>query len=244
METTEDALLAGQVRLRQPRAGFRVAIDTILLAAAVPAQAGDRIFEIGSGCGAAALCLARRVDGAKVTGLEIQPPLVRLAGENIRLNGLDGLVDIMTGNIAAPLPPRVQGPFDCVMLNPPYLEAARSRPPPDNAKAVAQVEVTEDSLDIWLKQAHGLLRHKGTLTMIHRADRLDDVMASLRGRFAGIAVFPLWPRVGEPAKRILLRARKGVASPLSLSAGMVLHEANGDYTKDAEAVLSGDALVF
>ncbi len=242
METTDDALLAGQVRLRQPKDGFRAAIDTVLLAAAVPAQSGDRVIEIGSGCGAAALCLAHRVEGILVTGIEIQQPLVRLAGENIRLNGLDGKVEIMAGTVTGPLPPRVQGPFDCAMLNPPYLDAARSNPPPDDAKAMAHVEGAEDGLDIWIKQVHALLRHKGILTLVHRADRLDDVMACLRGRFAGITVFPLWPRAGETAKRVLIRARKGVATPLTLSAGLTLHQPNGEFTAATDAALRGAAL--
>ncbi|MBT5459483.1 MAG: methyltransferase [Rhodospirillaceae bacterium] len=244
METTDDALLAGQVRLIQPKDGFRAAIDTVLLAAAVPAMAGDRVIEIGSGCGAAALCLARRVEGVQVTGIEIQQPLVRLAGDNIRLNGLEGRVEIMAGNVAGPLPPRVQGPFDYAMLNPPYLDAARSRPPPDGAKAVAHMEATEEGLETWIKQVHGLLRHKGIVTLVHRADRLDDVMACLRGRFAGITVFPLWPRAGEAAKRVLIRARKGVATPLTLSAGLTLHEAGGEFTAAADAVLRGGALEY
>lgn len=244
MATTDDALLAGQVRLKQPKDGFRAAIDTVLLAAAVPAKAGDRVIEIGSGCGAASLCLARRVEGVLVTGIEIQQPLVRLAGDNIRLNGLDSRVEIMAGTVNGPLPPRVQGPFDFAMMNPPYLDAAGSRPPPNDAKAVAQIEGAEDGLDVWIKQVHGLLRHKGILTLIHRADRLDDVIACLAGRFAGITVFPLWPRSGEPAKRIIIRARKGVATPLILSAGLTLHEANGDFTAAAGAALRGGTLEF
>lgn len=244
LETTDDALLAGQVRLKQPKDGFRAAIDTVLLAASVPVKAGDRVFEVGSGCGAAALCLAHRVDGVLVTGIEIQQPLVRLAGENIRLNGLENRVEIMTGSIAGPLPPRIQGPFDSVMLNPPFLDAARSNSPPDKTKAVANVEETGEGLEVWINQVYGLLRHKAVLTLVHRADRLDDVMACLRGRFAGITVFPLWPRAGEPAKRVIIRARKGVATPFTLSAGLALHEPNGDFTPAAGAVLRGGPLEF
>ena len=242
LETTDDALLAGQVRLRQPKNGFRASIDTVLLAAAVPVQPGHRVIEIGSGCGAAALCLARRVDGVLVTGIESQQPLVRLAGDNIRVNGLDGKVEIMAGSVGAPLPPRVQGPFDGAMMNPPYLDVARSHSPPDESKAIANMEGAGEGLDVWIKQVHGLLRHKGFLTLVHRADRLDDVMASLRGRFAGITIFPLWPRAGETAKRVLVRARKGVATPLTLSAGLTLHQSNGEFTPEADAVLRGAAL--
>jgi len=241
--TTDDALLAGQVRLKQPKDGFRAAIDSVLLPAAVPAVAGDRVFEIGTGCGAAALCLARRVAGVAIAGIEIQPDLVRLAGDNIRANGFEGRIDIMIGDVAQPLPPRVQGPFDHVMLNPPYLEAVRSRAPDRGNKAAALVEGGA-GLDVWIARAHGLLRHKGVVTLIQRADRLDDVIRFLGGKFGGITVFPLWPRAGAPAKRLIVRARKGVATPFSLTAGLVLHDGNGDYTAEAGAVLRGGALEF
>ena len=242
-ETTDDALLAGQVRLRQPRDGFRAAIDSVLLPAAVAAVAGDKVFEIGAGCGAAALCLARRVDGVTISGIDIQPHLVRLAGDNVRANGLVGRVDIMSGDVAKPLPPRVQGPFDHVMLNPPYLDASRSRLPDQSDKAVAHIE-GEAGLDTWISHAHGLLRHKGFVTLIHRADRLEDIIRGLGGKFGGITVCPLWPRSGAPAKRLIVRARKGVATPFSLTAGLVLHADNGDYTAEAGAVLRGGALDF
>ena len=242
-ETTEDALLAGQVFLRQPKDGFRAAIDSVLLPAAVPAVAGDRVFEIGAGCGAAALCLARRVDGVTISGIDIQPQLVRLASDNIRANGFEGRIDIMSGDVALELPPRVQGPFDHVMLNPPYLEGIRARAPGNGDKAAAQIEGAA-GLEVWLSRAHGLLRHKGIVTMVHRADRLDDIIQALAGRFGGIAVCPLWPRAGVPAKRLIVRARKGVATPFALTAGLVLHNGDGGYTEEAAAVLRGGALAF
>jgi tRNA1(Val) A37 N6-methylase TrmN6 len=242
-EVTHDSLLDGRVTLAQPRDGFRVAIDTVLLAAAVPAAAGDRVMEFGAGCGAASLCLARRVNGVHVTGIELQPPLVRLAGENIRANGLEGVVDIMRGDITAPLPPRVQGPFDTVMFNPPFLEDARSRPSASASRTTANIEGEAD-LARWIACAWPLLRNKGTLVMVHRADRLDDIFAALRGRFGDISVFPLWPRAGAPGKRVIVSARKGVASPVTILPGLVLHEADGRYTAAADAILRGAALTL
>lgn len=241
--TTDDALLAGQLRLKQPKDGFRAAIDSVLLPAAVPAAGGDSVFEIGAGCGAAALCLAHRVAGVRISGIEIQPHLVRLAGENIRANGLEDRIDIMLGDVAQPLPPRVQGPFNHVMLNPPYLEASRSRGPDRGDKATALVEGGA-GLDIWIGRAHGLLRHKGHVTLIHRADRLDDVIRGLGRGFGGVTVCPLWPRAGEPARRVIVRARKGVATPFSLTAGVVLHDSDGNYTAEAGDILRGGPLVF
>lgn len=239
---TEDAVLDGRVKLRQPAAGYRVAVDSVLLAAAVPAAPGERVFEPGAGTGAASLCLARRVEDCHVTGIELQRALVRLAGENVRLNGLTGRVDIMQGDIKGPLPPRISGGFDHVMINPPFGREGAGNPPPDAGKAAAQIE-TGVGLDGWIACALTQLRRKGSLTVIHRADRLDAVLAALMGGAGEIVVFPLWPGGGKPARRVIVRARKGVATPLSLTPGMVLHDADGGYSPEAEAVLRGGALV-
>ena len=240
---TDDALLDGTVLLRQPEDGYRAAIDSVLLAAAVPAEPGARVFEPGAGVGAAALCLARRAAGCSVTGIELQPALVRLAGENVRANGLVGRVDIMIGDLMGPLPPRISGPFDHVMANPPHLEESRSRRPPNAAKAVAQVETGAGIAD-WIDCCLTRTRSKGSLTLIHRADRLDEILGLLHGRCGEIVVFPLWPGRGTaPAKRVIIRARRDVATPMRLSPGLVLHEADGRFTAEAEAVLRGGPLV-
>ena len=139
-DVTEDRLLGGRIIVRQPRAGFRVAIDTVLLAAAVPAEDGQTVFEPGAGIGAAALCLAQRVPGCRVVGLEVQADLVRLAGQNVRLNAMERRIDVMVGEIAHPPPRLVPGAYDHVMMNPPFLEAGRAQPPDAAALAGARIE--------------------------------------------------------------------------------------------------------
>ena len=111
-QVTQDTLLDGRVSLRQPAAGYRAAIDPVLLAAAVPAQPGDRVLDVGAGVGAAALCLAQRVENIRVTGIEVQRELVRLAGENVMLNGLEDHVRILVGDIERP-PPRLEPQNRC-----------------------------------------------------------------------------------------------------------------------------------
>jgi tRNA1(Val) A37 N6-methylase TrmN6 len=77
--------------------------------------------------------------------------------------------------------------------------------------------------------------------VVYRCDRLDDLLAALAGKVGEIVVLPLWPKSGRPAKRVLLRARKGVNSPLCLLPGLVLHEEDGRYTPAAEAILRDGA---
>ena len=237
---TQDALLGGRVRLCQPAEGYRAAIDPVLLAAAVPARAGERVLDLGCGAGAAALCLLARVPGVEVTGLELQAPLARLAAANAELNGLAGRFAVVEGDILRPPPALAADGFDRVMLNPPYLAAGANRSPGGSARALATHE-GDAGLGDWLETALALLKPKGGLLVIHRADRLDALLADLRGRAGDIRVFPLWPAAGRPAKRVLVAARKSVAGPLVLAAGLVLHAADGSFTPEAEAVLRAAA---
>jgi len=235
MDETLDALLGGRVRLRQPAKGYRAAIDPVLLAAAVPARAGQRVLDLGIGTGAAALCLAARVPGVHVTGLEMRREHAALAARNAAENGLGADVEVVEGNVADP--PAMLGPgsFDHVMANPPHLRAGTDAPP-DAARAAAHVEGDAD-LAAWIACALSMVRRKGSVTVIHRADRIDEIAALLRQGAGEIAIVPLWPRAGAEARRVIVRARKGVRSPARLLPGLALHDAEGRYTPEAETVL-------
>lgn len=204
----------------------------------MPVEPHQLVLDIGCGSGAAALCLAARAPQCRVVGLELQRELVRLAADNAALNGVGGRVSVMAGDLLQPPPRLSPGMFDHVMANPPYLESGRFTPPPDPAKAAATIE-GEAGLADWVRFAIAMVRGKGTITFVHRADRIDALLGQLAGRVGEVTIFPLWPAAGQPASRILVRARKQVASPARLLPGLVLHEANGRFTPAAEAVLRG-----
>jgi len=240
LAVTEDKLLGGRVLLRQPAEGYRVAIDPIFLAAAVPAAPGELVLDVGAGVGAAALCLAWREPNCLIRGIEIQHALVRLAAENAALNGGAARMEFMVGDILRPPPRMAPGTFHHVMANPPYQESQAGTRSDIRGRDMANVE-GEAALADWVRYALNMVRSKGSVTFIHRADRVDLLLAELRQRAGDIAVYPLWPGGSRPASRVIVRARKDVATPTKLSAGMVLHEPDGRYSAAAEAVLRDGA---
>lgn len=233
---TEDRLLGGRIRLRQPAAGYRVAIDPVFLAAAVPAEPHQLVLDVGCGAGAAMLCLAARVPHSRVVGLEMQRDLVRLAGDNTILNGLEARVSVMIGDLLHAPPRLAPGSFDHVMANPPHLARGRASSAATPGRAEATVEGEAD-LAAWVRFALAMVRAKGSVTFVHRADRIDDLIAEIAGRAGEVVVFPLWAGPGKPASRILVRARKQVAAPARLAPGLALHEPDGRPSALAEGVL-------
>ena len=260
-EVTQDALLGGQVTLRQHAAGYRVAMDPVLLAASVPAAPGEQVLDVGTGVGAAMLCLAWRVPDIKITGVEVQRELVHLAAENIAENGLEERVDVMVGDLQRPPPRLVPRSFDHVMANPPYFEAGRVRASGKGEKATANIEGT-GGLGAWVDYCLSMARPGGTITMIHRTDRLAELLALLAGKAGDLVIYPLWPHQpfaaedskdggddaeDEPpvaAKRVIVQAIAGGKGPLRLAAGLVLHKANGNHTKAADYVLRNGAALM
>lgn len=226
--TTRDALLGGRVWLTQPATGYRAGVDAVLLAAACPARPGHRVLDLGCGVGAVSLCLAARVPGLRITGVERQPEIADLARANAAGAGAD--MAVITADLAA-LPADLRGQsFDQVVANPPYFRRDQSLPSAHPQREAAMGEATP--LEVWLNVATRRLAPKGWLTLVQRPERLPEVLAGLSG-LGSLAVQPLIPRDGRDAQLIVLRARKGGNAPFRLHAPLVMH-AGPHHRSDAE----------
>ncbi|KAB7739906.1 methyltransferase [Parvibaculum sedimenti] len=238
---TDDGFLGGRLQLLQPAKGYRAGIDAVLLAASVPARHGERALEAGSGVGVASLCLAARVPDLAIAGLELQPGLVRVAQENARRNECQTRVSFHEGDVGASvrdlaalgLAPQS---WHHVFMNPPFHDAAASTLPPDAGKAQAHMTLGSDLAD-WVRFACVMARPKGTVSIVHRADALSQILVALEGHVGGIEVFPLWPAAGKPASRVIVRGIRGSRAPLTLRPGLVLHGRDGRFTERAENIL-------
>lgn len=236
---TQDCFLGGKVRVRQPTRSFRSGLDAVMLAAAVPARSGDEILELGAGSGAGSLCLAARVRGCAIQGVEIDPDLAQLANDNAASNGLTKRVRFVAADIFA-LPRAQRRSFDHVFCNPPFHGGSGARPP-ESARARALHD--DGHLAAWLAVGMKRVGSGGTFMTIVRADRLMEALGALPDR--GVSILPLWPRADEPAKRVILSVRRGSRAPLKLLPGLVLHEKDGRYTQQADVILrDGRALVL
>ncbi|HKQ44776.1 MAG TPA: methyltransferase [Rhizomicrobium sp.] len=231
-----ETFLDGRVKVAQPESGFRSGLDAVMLAAAVPAASGQTALELGAGSGTASLCLAARVCGVTVTGVERDEGLAALARDNAAANGMD--CKFVAADIFA-LPPELKRDFDSVLANPPF--HGEGQISPDEARAAALMD--GGKLSDWLKLGLQRTVSGGFFTAILRGDRLNEALAALPQR--GLCAFPLWPRAGENPKRVIVQVRKGSGAPFALLPGLILHRQDGSWTVEADDVLRrGNALAL
>lgn len=241
---TEDAFLGGRLRLLQPAKGYRAGTDPVFLAAAVPAEAGERVLDLGTGVGTAALCLAARVPGLALHGVEIQPAYAGLAERNAAKAG--AAMTVHRGDLMA-MPAALKAlSFDHVMMNPPFFPGRAATASPDAGRDRAQREGAAGLAD-WIAAGLRRLREGGRLTLIHRTERLAAILAALDGPAGDAAVLPLAGRAGRPAERVVVTARKARRGPLTLLPPFIVHAGSRhradapDFTPEANAILRGEA---
>lgn len=246
---TDDAFLGGRLRLLQPAGSYRAGIDGVLLAATVEAsgsaQEAAQVLDAGAGVGVVGLCLAQRLADVRITMVERDRQLVALARKNSERNGFAARVRVIEADILRPLGEAPQlaaaaETFDQVLANPPFLVEGRGTAAGDRVKAGANA-MPAGALDGWVRFMAAMARPGGRMSLIHRADALPEVLAALAGRFGGAVVLPLYPREGEPALRVLVRAVKGSRAPIELRPGLILHNADNSFRPRIAAVLRDGA---
>jgi len=241
IEITEDLLLGGRVHLVQPEKGHRAGTDAVLLAASAPAKPGDVVVDVGAATGAVGLMTAAREKGARFVFVERDPHLAELCRRNCQDNGVDGQVAVAdmldrASRHAAGLDP---ASADLVLTNPPFLEEGRARISPDRRRAAAHALPT-GGLEAWLEACVGLLKPKGRLVLIHRADRTAECLRGVEKWLGGLELRFVHPSADRPAIRLLLSGTKGSRAPLTILPPLVLNGPDGKFTPQAEALHRGE----
>ena len=242
-DITEDGFLCGQLRLMQKRSGHRAGHDAVLLAAATDVRAGDRVVDFGAGVGTAGLALARRVEGIRLSLVEIDPELAELARANAAVNAITAealVLDVAADAQAFAANGLLPDSVDAVLMNPPFNDPARHRGSPDQARHAAHV-AKEETLHAWVHAARRILRSNGVLTLVWRADGLADVLAALSRGFGSLAILPVHGEAGKSAIRVLVRAVKGGRAPTRLLPGLMHNDEPNVPGREVRAILEGRA---
>lgn len=234
-----DAFLGGSVQIAQPIKGYRAGVDPVLLAASVPAQAGQTVLELGCGGGVASLCLGRRIAGLVQTGVEVQPAYADLARANAERNAI--ALTVFQSDLTD-MPMEVKGHrFDHVIANPPYYDRAKSTPANDGGREMGLGEATP--LKTWIKIASNRLKPRGHAHFVHRVERLPEILSAMPSSLGSIEVQPLCPRAGRLPHLVLVRAKKEGRADFRLYAPIVMHKGAShdenpkEYNPVIEAVL-------
>lgn len=243
VEVTDDEFLGGRVKLWQPAHGFRAGLDSVMLAAAVAAAPRQRVCDLGLGAGAASLCLAARIPGLHVTGVEIDRNLAELAQANAARNAHATSFEIVIADVLKRPRTLERQSFHHVIANPPFHNAERGTRAPAHGKAQATSAGPRELIE-WLRFARALARPKGWVTAILPPEQLPLALQALSPEGLGVEIVPLWTKAGAAAKRVIIRTRTNSKTTLRLLPGLVLHNDDDRVSPAADAVLRrGEPLI-
>lgn len=249
--TTIDDFLGGRIKVLQPRKGYRAGIDAVFLAATVSdSQNGKpRVLDCGAGVGTVGLCVAGRLQNAKVIAVERDATLAGLARRNVEANGFENRMSIVELDVTSP-PAALSDlglgdeSFDFVVANPPFYDEAAGTLSP-NAQKAASHAAPKDAFAGWIKFMTRMAAPGARISIVQRGEAMPRLLSLLENRFGALKVMPLHPRSGEPANRILISGRKGSRAPLQLMPGFVLHIETNAFTDEAVQILRhGGALAL
>ncbi len=233
-----DSVLNGKIIVRQPESGYRFSLDSILLANSVHPMPGERIVDLGTGCGIISLVIAYRNRDLTLFGIELQPALAEIANLNVVENKMADQIKIHCEDLKNLQPDSLNGPVDLVVSNPPFIKAGTGRLGPDMEQSIARHEI-ETSLSDLLKSAYRLLKVSGKMAIIYPANRLVDLLYYLRC----FKLEPKWLREVQPktkisANRVIVHATKNGSPGLKIAPPLIIQGPDGNHTHEVEQMFN------
>ena len=229
---TACSLFNGKLIIHQEERGYRFSLDAVLLAGLTAVKPGDRVADLGTGCGVVALVMAYRNPDVGFVGVELQPELAALARRNVRENGFDGRGEIVEADfrrLETVLPPES---FDLVVGNPPYRAPGSGKVNPDGGRAAARHEITGSVTDLFIA-GRRILKHGGRMAVVYPATRADHLMAAAREHgFRPKTLTVVYTRsVSGPARLVVLECRKGGGDGLRIEPPFFIYGEGKGYTE-------------
>ena len=231
---TTDSFFNGRIKVKQNRDGYRFSIDAVLLAYQAAPRSGDKVIDLGAGCGIISLIMAYRRPDITVTAVEVQEELTQLAISNVKNNHLQDRIAVLGADMRVMKPDMIAGPADLVVCNPPYRRPGSGRINPDNQRAVARHELKADLRDV-IVASRRILKTAGRFVTIYTAERTADILCQMRTD--GIEPKCLRTIHGDPgseAKLILVEGIKGGNPGLKIAPPLIVYDKNGDYTDEVQ----------
>lgn len=238
--TTIDSLFAGGLVCKQPLNGYRFSVDAVLAAHFVRPKPGQRVLDLGCGCGVIGLILAYRVDEITVHGLELQPELAQLAKENVLTNGLERRMHILRGDVRSPSQTLQPEAYDLVVCNPPYGTGQDGRINQQAQAAVARHGLA-GNLEDFVRTAAFAVRNRGRVVFIVPARRAADLLTLLRRqRLTPKRMQPIYSAPeAETAKLVLIEALKNGGEQFEVLAPFFIYQQlQGEYSAAMQALYS------
>ena len=226
--------------LFQDAAPMRVTTDSVLLADFAAVRSGEKGADLGCGSGLLMMLLLRRESDLQMAGLEIQPEALRLAEENLRINGLLERAELVCGDLRETVKRLPNGGFDFVISNPPYFPPESGRMPPDGARETARGE-TALKLPELCAAASRLCRSGGRIFFCHRPERLVSLLQEMRAHhLEPKRVRFVHHDLHAPASLLLLEGRKDGKPGLSVEAPFLIRGEDGAETEEYRRICHRD----
>lgn len=237
-----DELYSNQIKIIQSDNVFSFSLDAVMLAdfAEIKKSKKAQIIDLCAGNGAVGLFMSSKTNG-KIIEVEIQEKLAEMASRSIQLNNLTDKVEMFNLDLSDAASEFGKERFDNVTVNPPYfINEKASTKNPNEHLAIARHEI-KTNLQSVLKSSSELLKNGGKLFMVHRPDRLLDILNEMQTlRLAPKELQFVYPKNGRDANMILISAIKdGKSTGLKIKEPIFVYGENGEYTEQVGKMLYG-----
>jgi tRNA1Val (adenine37-N6)-methyltransferase len=231
---TTDTFFNGRIQVKQNQAGYRFSIDAVLLAYQAAPRSGDKVIDLGTGCGIISLIMAYRNPDIAVFAVEVQAELAQLAICNVKDNHLQDRITVIGADMKAIKADMTAGPVDLVVCNPPYRRPGSGRINPENQRAVARHELKANLHDV-IGSARRILKTAGRFVTIYTAERTAEIICRMRtDRIEPKYIRTIHSDACSEAKLILIEGVKDGNPGLKIAPPLIVYNENGDYTDEVQ----------